>query len=70
MKKNAADKVQQTGKKPFFARLLEAQELEQAAGGTLPFNPRIDLSSQRLRWMVSFQKAESRKAWSNLQMRS
>jgi hypothetical protein len=33
MKKKAADKVQQAGKKPFFARLLEAQELEHAAGG-------------------------------------
>ncbi|MBN1206554.1 MAG: microviridin/marinostatin family tricyclic proteinase inhibitor [Myxococcaceae bacterium] len=33
MKKNTQDKKQQKGKKPFFARLLEAQELEQAAGG-------------------------------------
>ncbi|WP_224369644.1 microviridin/marinostatin family tricyclic proteinase inhibitor [Hyalangium versicolor] len=32
MKKNAADQTQQ-GTKPFFARLLEAQELEKAAGG-------------------------------------
>ncbi|MDY7230833.1 microviridin/marinostatin family tricyclic proteinase inhibitor [Hyalangium rubrum] len=32
MKKNATDKAQK-GRKPFFARLLEAQELEQAAGG-------------------------------------
>ncbi|HYO54015.1 microviridin/marinostatin family tricyclic proteinase inhibitor [Archangium sp.] len=35
MKKNAKDKAPQKGKKPFFARLLEAQELEQAAGGTI-----------------------------------
>ncbi|WP_224245701.1 microviridin/marinostatin family tricyclic proteinase inhibitor [Hyalangium gracile] len=34
MKKTAADKAQQKGKKPFFARLLEAQDLEQASGGT------------------------------------
>ncbi|MFL5350500.1 MAG: microviridin/marinostatin family tricyclic proteinase inhibitor [Hyalangium sp.] len=33
MKKNAADKDQAKGKKPFFARFLEAQELEQASGG-------------------------------------
>jgi hypothetical protein len=33
MKKNTADKAQQAGRKPFFARFLEAQELEQAAGG-------------------------------------
>ncbi len=31
MKKNAKDPRE--GKKPFFARLLEEQELEQAAGG-------------------------------------
>jgi hypothetical protein len=35
MKKNTQDKAQQKGKKPFFARLLEAQELEQAAGGAI-----------------------------------
>jgi hypothetical protein len=34
MKKNAKDKASQKGKKPFFAHLLEAQELEQVAGGT------------------------------------
>jgi hypothetical protein len=33
MKKNASDKTPLQGKKPFFARLLDAQELEQAAGG-------------------------------------
>jgi hypothetical protein len=33
MKKDAADKAQQKGKKPFFARLLESQELEKASGG-------------------------------------
>jgi hypothetical protein len=33
MKKNATDKAPQGGRKPFFAHLLEAQELEQAAGG-------------------------------------
>jgi Serine endopeptidase inhibitors len=33
MKKNAADKAEKQGRKPFFARLLEAQELEQASGG-------------------------------------
>jgi hypothetical protein len=36
MKKNATDKAPQQGKKPFFARLLESQELEQAAGGARP----------------------------------
>jgi len=36
MKKNPTDKVPQEGRKPFFARLLESQELEQAAGGS-PF---------------------------------
>ena len=34
MKKNAKDPRE--GKKPFFARLLEEQELEQAAGGAPP----------------------------------
>jgi hypothetical protein len=33
MKKNAKDQAPQEGRKPFFARLLEPQELEQAAGG-------------------------------------
>ncbi|ATB42833.1 hypothetical protein CYFUS_008312 [Cystobacter fuscus] len=33
MKKDKQDSSQQKGKRPFFARLLEAQELEQAAGG-------------------------------------
>lgn len=33
MKKNAKDKVPQKGKKPFFAHLLEEQELGQVAGG-------------------------------------
>lgn len=33
MKKNVTEKVPQEGRKPFFARLLETQELEQAAGG-------------------------------------
>jgi hypothetical protein len=33
MKKDATDKVPQKGKKPFFARLLETQDLEQVAGG-------------------------------------
>jgi hypothetical protein len=33
MKKNATDKAEKQGRKPFFARLLEAQELEQASGG-------------------------------------
>lgn len=33
MKKNAKDKVPRKGGKPFFAHLLEAQELEQASGG-------------------------------------
>ncbi|HVG60961.1 MAG TPA: microviridin/marinostatin family tricyclic proteinase inhibitor [Hyalangium sp.] len=33
MKKNAKNQAPQEGKKPFFARLLESQELEQAAGG-------------------------------------
>ena len=33
MKKNATDKAPQEGRKPFFARLLESQELEQASGG-------------------------------------
>ncbi|WNG20359.1 microviridin/marinostatin family tricyclic proteinase inhibitor [Cystobacter fuscus] len=33
MKKDKQDNSQQKGKRPFFARLLEAQELEEAAGG-------------------------------------
>lgn len=33
MKKTAKDKVPRKGGKPFFAHLLEAQELEQASGG-------------------------------------
>jgi hypothetical protein len=36
MKKNAKEKAPQKGKKPFFAKLLEEQELEQAAGGRRP----------------------------------
>ncbi|WNG38232.1 microviridin/marinostatin family tricyclic proteinase inhibitor [Archangium minus] len=32
-KKNKQDTSQQKGKRPFFARLLEAQELEKVAGG-------------------------------------
>lgn len=35
MKKNTVNKAQQKAKMPFFARFLEAQELEQASGGTL-----------------------------------
>jgi hypothetical protein len=35
MKKNATDKAAQESRKPFFARLLETQELEQAAGGSI-----------------------------------
>lgn len=34
MKKNATDQAPQEGRKPFFARLLESQELEQASGGS------------------------------------
>jgi hypothetical protein len=37
MKKNDKDKAPREGRKPFFARLLESQELEQAAGGRLDF---------------------------------
>ncbi|EPX65057.1 hypothetical protein D187_000482 [Cystobacter fuscus DSM 2262] len=33
MKKDKQESSQQKGKRPFFARLLEAQELEKAAGG-------------------------------------
>ena len=33
MKKDASDKARRQGGKPFFARLLETQELEQVAGG-------------------------------------
>ncbi len=33
MKKNDKNKAPRKDKKPFFARLLEAQELEQVAGG-------------------------------------
>lgn len=33
MKKNVTEKGTQEGRKPFFARLLETQELEEAAGG-------------------------------------
>jgi hypothetical protein len=36
MKKDAADKAKRKGKQPFFARLLEAQELQQASGGLCP----------------------------------
>jgi hypothetical protein len=35
MKKDKADTSQQKGKRPFFARLLEAQELEKVSGGGL-----------------------------------
>ncbi len=34
MKKDAKKTPPREGRKPFFARLLEAQELEQASGGT------------------------------------
>ncbi len=34
MKKDATNQSQQLSRKPFFARLLEAQELESVAGGT------------------------------------
>jgi hypothetical protein len=33
MKKNAKNPAPREGKKPFFARLLEEQELDRAAGG-------------------------------------
>lgn len=33
MKKDTTDKVPRQGRKPFFARLLETQELEKVAGG-------------------------------------
>jgi Serine endopeptidase inhibitors len=33
MKKNTKDQVPREGNKPFFARLLEEQELEEVAGG-------------------------------------
>ncbi len=36
MKKDTKDKAPRKDKKPFFARLLEAQELEQVAGGKRP----------------------------------
>lgn len=36
MKKNPKDKVPRKGGKPFFAHLLEAQELEQVSGGRKP----------------------------------
>ncbi len=39
MKKNAKDKVPQKGGKPFFAKLLEAQELEKVSGGRKPPPP-------------------------------
>jgi hypothetical protein len=35
MKKNTVNKAQQKAKTPFFARFLEAQELDQASGGRL-----------------------------------
>jgi hypothetical protein len=35
MKKDATNESQQTSRKPFFARLLEAQELEAVAGGSI-----------------------------------
>jgi len=34
MKKDKQEKAPRQDKKPFFARLLEAQELEKVAGGT------------------------------------
>ncbi|HYO69217.1 MAG TPA: microviridin/marinostatin family tricyclic proteinase inhibitor [Archangium sp.] len=36
MKKNAKGKVPRKGGKPFFAHLLEAQDLEQVSGGCRP----------------------------------
>jgi serine endopeptidase inhibitor I10-like protein len=39
MKKNAKDKVARKGGKPFFAHLLETQELEQVSGGRPPSGP-------------------------------
>jgi hypothetical protein len=36
MKKNAKDKAPRKGGKPFFAHLLETQELEQVSGGRRP----------------------------------
>lgn len=33
MKKHTKDPASREGRRPFFARLLEEQELEQAAGG-------------------------------------
>ena len=36
MKKNAKDKAPRKDGKPFFAHLLEAQELEQVSGGRKP----------------------------------
>ncbi|MCY1073987.1 microviridin/marinostatin family tricyclic proteinase inhibitor [Archangium lansingense] len=33
MKKNAKDQAPREGKRPFFARLLEEQELDQVGGG-------------------------------------
>lgn len=36
MKKNAKDKAPGKGGRPFFARLLEAQELEEVSGGRRP----------------------------------
>ncbi|HEX5754070.1 MAG TPA: microviridin/marinostatin family tricyclic proteinase inhibitor [Archangium sp.] len=36
MKKNAKDKAPRKGGKPFFAHLLEAQELERVSGGCRP----------------------------------
>ena len=39
MKKNAKDKVPRKGRKPFFAHLLEAQDLEQASGGRVSSSP-------------------------------
>lgn len=36
MKKNVKDKAPRKGGKPFFAHLLEAQELEQVSGGVRP----------------------------------
>lgn len=36
MKKNAKDNAPRKGGRPFFARLLEAQELEEVSGGRRP----------------------------------
>lgn len=48
MKKNAPDKATPEGRKPFFARLLESQDLEKASGGYRPVTLKYPSDSDEL----------------------